>query len=457
MSSRTPIPIHLDKLFIDQTNPRFPPRESQNEALYLLATDKKVKLFKLAEDIARQGLNPSESILVESLDGGDDYIVLEGNRRVAALKLVSSAELIQDLGLPSPLQKRFLTLHESSKGNLPTYITCAVSSRAEAKRWIELKHTGENAGVGVVQWDGPQRHRFRGSSPALEIIDLVATTDYIDSDTRARLPQMSITNLSRLLGNPRAREMLGVDVKRDQLLVDRTDEEVKQRWAQVITDFAQKKRKVTDIDNASQQIEYAREVVARPLTPPISPTVGSVGDLPLAPTSGSLQGTVLAPTRGEFAAVAIHDPRSVRRTLKQFRPVGQDRQKVETLRIESLQLDLEKTPFAFCFILRSMFEISAKAYSDDHTSEGLSTTKSDGTDKKLVQVLREITSHLTKNNTDKAKVRDLHGAMTELGKSDGILSVTSMNQLIHNPTFSIAVPDLCRIFANIFPLLKAMN
>jgi hypothetical protein len=51
----------------------------------------------------------------------------------------------------------------------------------------------------------------------------------------------------------------------------------------------------------------------------------------------------------------------------------------------------------------------------------------------------------------------LHGAMAELGRSEGFLSVTSMNQLVHHPRFSVAPSDIAVLFGNIFPLLEAMN
>ena len=84
-------------------------------------------------------------------------------------------------------------------------------------------------------------------------------------------------------------------------------------------------------------------------------------------------------------------------------------------------------------------------------------TKTDGKDKSLVEVLREITNHLTKNKADKQMTKTLHGAMTELAKSEGLLSVTSMNQLVHNPKFSVDASHICNLFANVFPLLEAMN
>jgi hypothetical protein len=80
-----------------------------------------------------------------------------------------------------------------------------------------------------------------------------------------------------------------------------------------------------------------------------------------------------------------------------------------------------------------------------------------GRDVPLVDVLRDIVKDLTQNSQDKAMVKRLHGAMAELGKTTGFLSVTSMNQLVHNPTFHVDDSHLSTLFANIFPLLEEMN
>lgn len=138
--------------------------------------------------------------------------------------------------------------------------------------------------------------------------------------------------------------------------------------------------------------------------------------------------------------------------------MGPNREKVVTLLAEAKSLQLHKHQHAFCFLLRSMFEISAKAYCKDHSKAGgPKCEKANGDDRSLVDVLGDITKHLTQNGSDKQMKKALHGAMTELGKSEGILSVTSMNQLVHNPKFSIKESDICRLFHNIYPLLEAMN
>ncbi len=138
--------------------------------------------------------------------------------------------------------------------------------------------------------------------------------------------------------------------------------------------------------------------------------------------------------------------------------MGLNREKVVQLRDEARKLNLSDTPLAFCFLLRSMFEISAKAYCADHAKAGgPASKKRGGKEKTLVELLRDITKHLTSDNSDKARLKELHGALTELAKPDGLLSVTSMNQLVHNPKFVVSGPEVSLLFGRVFPLLEAMS
>jgi hypothetical protein len=149
--------------------------------------------------------------------------------------------------------------------------------------------------------------------------------------------------------------------------------------------------------------------------------------------SGAAKVAAAAATRRKQAAaqkaIATGDPRAVKRLFQDFAPRGKKRDKLVALKEEIITLDIRRTPLAFCFVLRSMFELSAKAYCADHAmSGGPSTTKASGEDRHLIDALRDITNHLTKNKSDRAKLKELHGAVTELAKPEGILSVTSMNR-----------------------------
>ncbi len=147
--------------------------------------------------------------------------------------------------------------------------------------------------------------------------------------------------------------------------------------------------------------------------------------------------------------------------MKKFNPRGNNREKVVALRDELKKLKITDNPIAFCFLLRSMFEISAKVYSNEksipHTKSKTTLKGTVTKDKTLAELLQGITTHLTSNNTNQSMKKVLHGAMTELTQPNRLLSVTSMNQLVHNDSFSVAPPDICRLFSNVYPLLEAMN
>ena len=156
-------------------------------------------------------------------------------------------------------------------------------------------------------------------------------------------------------------------------------------------------------------------------------------------------------------ATPIHDQRTITNTLKKFSPKGSNRQKIVTLRDELKKLKVKDNPFAFCFILRSMFEISANIYSKENKIPTAKTKNGKTTKNTLKQQLNAVTRHLTSNNTNQGMIKTLHGANSELSKPTGLLSVTSMNQLVHHPSFSIAPHDIFTLFNNVYPLLEAMN
>ncbi len=148
----------------------------------------------------------------------------------------------------------------------------------------------------------------------------------------------------------------------------------------------------------------------------------------------------------------------MRRKLKGLKIHGPNRDKIQSLKIELGKLKLNANPMAICFLLRSMFELSAKAYCDDHKASGLTSFDNQkNVDKVLVKLLRELCLHMTQNGADKEMERMLNGAMAELGKKDGLLSTTAMNQLVHNLNYVILPSEVPLIFGRIFPLLDQLN
>ncbi len=124
--------IPLENLLIDLHNPRQAPQASQRDALAAIALEQGIKLANLAEDIAEKGLNPSELPMVTEAADPGEFVVVEGNRRIAALKLLANAHLLGSLGLPKKVQELFRAVQEEFAGRIPTNVDCSVVSRQDA-------------------------------------------------------------------------------------------------------------------------------------------------------------------------------------------------------------------------------------------------------------------------------------------------------------------------------------
>ncbi len=157
-------------LLIDVENPRLPqPNVGQRDAQRAIAHDQERKLVALAKDIVQNGLNPSELPIVMPLN--DDlkrYVVLEGNRRLIALKALENPEWL--VGAVGPVVVAAMRKLSSDYQEAPVEsIQClTVKTREEAQHWIELRHTGENEGAGIVRWGSDEAARFRSRTVGLE-------------------------------------------------------------------------------------------------------------------------------------------------------------------------------------------------------------------------------------------------------------------------------------------------
>lgn len=202
--------ISLDRLYLDTKNPRHDVFANESEVIeYLCSND---QVYQLAKDIVENGLNPLESVAVVA-DGYNakdpTYIVVEGNRRLCALKLLSDPELA-----PTSYRTSFRTLSEKSPDitELPAH---KFASREEAKKWLLRIHGGQQGGVGRRSWNAEQKARFDDAARdrvAQQILDVAVDLDLLTSDDRKR----KLTTVSRYVNNANLREKLGIDVDGDK-------------------------------------------------------------------------------------------------------------------------------------------------------------------------------------------------------------------------------------------------
>src|SRR3546814_16426069 len=73
--------LKIDDLLLDLINPRTRKVQTQREALQAVIKDQGDRLVALASDIAKNGLNPADRVLVMKQASPKGYVTLEGNRR----------------------------------------------------------------------------------------------------------------------------------------------------------------------------------------------------------------------------------------------------------------------------------------------------------------------------------------------------------------------------------------
>lgn len=257
-------------LLLDEQNPRFPEEvNGQDAAVTALLLDSAEKLVNLARDIAQEGaLNPTELPVVVEEDKG--LVVIEGNRRLAAIKLLQNPNLAETASeqLGTPLVRKFKALQQIGIG--PDSIDVfQAESREAARHWIELRHTGENDGVGIIAWKTWQINNYRrkrGSQADratmfCEAVEIDFSGDKELLANVAFVRQTKLTTLGRLVADPDVRRDFGFQFIEDGVFFDYTTEDLRAAITRIFFDLSTKKDgiSVTDIKTKAQRLQYVAD------------------------------------------------------------------------------------------------------------------------------------------------------------------------------------------------------
>lgn len=464
-------PVDVKDLSLDKNNYRTTPRASEVAAVHALIAIDTDWFWELMESLLDDGYLPTENILV--LEGAKK-VVKEGNRRIAALKLIHGHIKRSLFDLPAEIESKIKQVSAEWKEQNKA-VPCTIYSQAEAAvvdRIVTLTH-GKGEKAGRAKWKAVARARHArdivgSSQPALDILEsylqhgktaTAAQAERWAGDYPISVLEEALKKIAPRLGKKSAKELAatypnkvpGYKQALDRLMADIGTELI--GFKEIRTpNFGVRPYGFPVLQQAvpSGTASGGTGAAAAGGEPPSSPTGPSPGTASPPPAN--------SPPPAKPTAFSLDDPKSVAMALKNFKPLGRNREKVVALLNELKRLKISDHQYAFCFLLRSMFEISAKAYCEDHKgSGGPSPTKPDGTDVQLAVLLKAIVEHLHKNKQDKAMLKLLHGPIVELASHDGLLSVTSMNQLVHNPKFSLKVSEISIVFNRVFPLLEKMN
>ena len=429
--------LNVADLKLDGQNPRHEPEKSQRDIIDALLHKDGPKVAKLAEDIATLGISPIDTFLV-TRESGSSYAVIEGNRRIAAIKLLANPTLTS---IPK-YQTRFQAIKRKATADPVHEVEAAIAaSRVEAKPWQQRRHMGEAGGVGVVRWDAEASTRFFGkhgtqADLALRVIDAfkVGYADKRDLiDGLEEIRKSRLTTLGRFVGDPFVRSKLGLQV-RPVVAAHYSATQLEPAIRKLIEDLATGKVTVTGFKGKDQRRKYVldlalpderdADVDARPLSPasapkPSLPKPRPAPKPPPPPSPPSpkplFDGLALTALGGRIASVLSE--------------------------LQSIEVD--KYPNAAGALLRVVIELSV---TEVHLRKGWPVAK-------LRDMVKKCLNELDKTGKDKR----YQAVRAGLADNSSVLAVATIHAYLHNPNYHPVPSELRGTSANYAGFLAGLD
>jgi hypothetical protein len=433
--------VPLARLRLNNENDRHGPVPSEHEALGWLLTHHRDEMVNLAQDLAQFGLSPIESILVlpAGNDASGEFVVWEGNRRVAALKLLDDSNRAHD----GTLRRRFTEIFGKAQVPVPDTIECVVAPSAEvADRLIELRHQGPQEGVGTLPWNPQQKERHqqrlgkRGRyALTQDVVD--AFRDKLDPDLQERIrsPRFAYSTVDRILKNAGARKFLGLSTDGGVLKRTLDERETLKGLTKILSDVADG-MPVGDVYRSKQIDEYLngfgkknRPNRKKALAAPVS--LATSGEVPVTRTTAR--------------------SRPLDRNRKRLIPAGISyrilRGRVNTIYHELRSLNVEANRNAVAVLFRVFLELSVDLYLDRHKILYQDREK-------LAHKTGRVVADLQKNGSlDRKGAKGINAAISSTHKPHAI---DTFHSYVHSYQYQPGPSDLNAAFDNLESFFAAL-
>lgn len=161
--------IPIEDLLLDLDNPRLPTYVNKNEHDIIEFIAKNTSLEDLMSAISENGFFPGEPLVAIPAESGDEFIVIEGNRRLSAVKLLNDIQLLDK---PSARMISIIQATEQPPTSLPVIVR---NNREDVLPYLGFRHIS-----GVKQWEPLAKARYIKQLFDMTSSDLAPTLRYYE-------------------------------------------------------------------------------------------------------------------------------------------------------------------------------------------------------------------------------------------------------------------------------------
>jgi hypothetical protein len=419
------VPIPVVDLILDPGNARLGEEQPSQQAVYqALSEQQGARLVELAADVVESGLDPTAlPAVVATADRRRKYKVIEGNRRILAVKALDNPSIVA-VGL-SPRDHTKLTALARRYADDPiAEISCVLfDSEEEAYHWVELRHTGANDGAGLVEWNSNEQDRFKARHgkggqrrPAGQILDFL---EQVDGPPTGKKSVM--TTIQRIINTKEIREALGIETKGGVVVSHYPSEQVLKGLRRMVGDLTSETIKVKDVYDAEDRKKYIAGFGPSDLPDPATrlPDPRPLSELDAPSSSGA---------RPKKKATRRRKPPVTRTSIVPSTcAINPAPPRINNIFNELTALDADTFPNAGAVLLRVFLELSV-----DHeiTTNGLMTEEQRRKDS-LSKRLKVVAGEMRRNGRIEPQ---LEAAIIKVADSQHTLaaSTVTFNQYVHN-------------------------
>lgn len=210
-------------------------------------------MLNLAEDIKNYGLLGNQQLVVVYSDEIKKYVVYEGNRRIAAIKLLMNPAYFDFL---DKVTRDKIEKISSQLLSPIQDVLCYVTDEKEAFFIMERLHSGEDKGRGVKAWSSREKEAFKvRQSDQKSIAYLIDYYVKKHCDNFEITSIMPYTTIQRIFGNREVRAKIGLDLS-DEATFTESKMKLVVDVAREVEESAKKENvSMTRLFNRARQIE----------------------------------------------------------------------------------------------------------------------------------------------------------------------------------------------------------
>jgi hypothetical protein len=433
--------IPLAALHLDIKNPRHEPQNDDLSEIKEFLAEQGSKIIRLIRDIASSGMHPAELPIVAPDDNDPQgFTVLEGNRRLLALRLLADPGLAEIAGKPSIKRALEQIARQPEVPKIDSLYCVVFPDRDEAAHWIELRHTGMNEGMGIVGWDSFQVARFNKTKYRIArmVAEHVRDNTPTDEQLRHAIPRMYLSTLARLVNDPGIREACGVQVDAEGLKFNLPRAEVDKALTRIVSDVALRKIKVGNVMNREDRHRYMGALAKENALP--TPTAQRVD-----PYSVAAAQVAKRQKRGRPASTSRASLIASTCILKITEP------RVNDVYLELRNLEVGRFTNCAAVMLRVFLELSLNAHAKNRFS-----FKPHGRHRE-VQLSDKILNAADYLEANKIRSRGELDAIRRMARDkNDLFGIPTLNAYVHNPNLAPRPTDLKITWNNMQSFMEAL-